>query len=112
MIFKAFIVIGACLACLLCFFLGTLNVAPQETCIIEYNYNQPVLKDGQPVAGFYDPFSGILSVYTQGRTKEEVEHTLLHEYGHYLDHKRTGSLDVNELAGESYACQHIIMGVI
>ena len=112
MIFKMAIVVGVCL---LSFFLGTLNnninFAAQETCIIEYNYNQPTTLNGAKVNGYFDPTSGILTVFTQGRSKTQNEHTMLHEWGHYLDYLSTNSIIVDETFAENYAVNHKLVGV-
>ena len=112
MIFKTAIVVGVCL---LSFFLGTLNnninFAAQETCIIEYNYNQPTTLNGAKVNGYFDPTSGILTVFTQNRTAAQVEHTVLHELGHYYDYITRQNININEVYAENYAVNHKLVGV-
>jgi len=86
------------------------DVVNQES-MITYNYNQPATKNGAQVNGYYDPTSGILTVFTQNRTREQVEHTMLHEFGHYVDHLNKLGLDGNEIFAENYAVNHKIVEV-
>lgn len=59
--------------------------------------------------GVSDPLAGIIFVRTAGRTAEQIENTLLHEFGHYINYNYGGNW-LDENFAQAYAATHKICG--
>jgi len=55
--------------------------------------------------GMYDPWTGLMIIRTDGRFSKQVEHTILHELGHFYN-------GMDENLAENYAVNHKIVEVL